>query len=224
MHPSPDDHKQKRARLLSRTAELANNFLDEVAARPVAQSVDFAQLVAEVSGDGIGDEGQDPTRVIEDLARLSAAGIVGSAGPRYFGWVVGGSLPAALAADWLASAWDQNGAFYSHSPLAAAVERAAAKWLVDLFRLTPGTRVGFVTGGTMGNFTGLAAGRHALYEKLGWDVEKRGLIGAPPITVVISDESHVSALAGLQMLGLGSERIVRVPADEQGRMRADQLR
>src|SRR5436190_2291767 len=224
MNPQVDEKKSARAQLLARTSELANDFLDGVADRPVAHRVDLEQLLTEVGDEGMPDDGHSPAQIIEQLSRLADRAVVATAGPRYFGFVVGGSLPVALAADWLTSAWDQNGAFYAHSPLAAAVEQVAGDWLVDLLGLGQGTSVGFVTGGTMANFTGLAAGRHALFQQLGWDVEKQGLIGAPPITVVTNDESHVSVLACLQMLGLGSERVMKVPADEQGRMKPDELR
>ena len=221
---NPPNQQTQRVELLNRTSQLANEFLDGVADRPVAHAVDFEKILAELGRNGLSGDGDEPAQIIEQLAALAARAVGASAGPRYFGWVVGGSLPVALAADWLTAAWDQNGAFYSHSPLAAAVEALAAEWLVDLFGLAKETSVGFVTGGTMANFTGLAAGRHALLAKLGWDVEKQGLLGAPRITVITSDESHVSALACLQMLGLGSEQVVKVPADDQGRMRADHLR
>jgi glutamate/tyrosine decarboxylase-like PLP-dependent enzyme len=224
MNTDLDQNRSQRAQLLSRTSQLANDFLDGVAGRSVAHRVDFEKLLSDVYGDGVRDEGDDPIQIIEQLSRLADRAAVATAGPRYFGFVVGGSLPVALAADWLTAAWDQNAAFYAHSPLAAAAEQVAGDWLIDLFGLAKGTSFGFVTGGTMANFTGLAAGRHALFEKLGWNVEKQGLIGAPPITVVTGDESHISVLAGLQMLGLGSEQVVKVPADEQGRMRSDQLR
>jgi glutamate/tyrosine decarboxylase-like PLP-dependent enzyme len=223
MKPTFDQKKQSRSQLLMRTAEIANSFLDDVADRPVAQRVEFKKLVAELSN-GFQADGDDPAQIIEQLSQFADRAVVATAGPRYFGFVVGGSLPVALAADWLTAAWDQNGAFYAHSPLAAAAEQTAGNWLIDLFGLAKETSIGFVTGGTMANFTGLAAGRHALLAKLGWDVEKQGLRGAPAITVVTSDESHISVFACLQMLGLGSEQVVRVPADDQGRMRADQLR
>jgi len=213
-----------RATLLKRTNELANEFLDSVAQRPVAHRVDFETLLSKMRGDGLSADAGDPVRIVEELSALADEAVVATAGPRYFGFVVGGALPVALAADWLTATWDQNGAFFAHSPLAAAAEQVAAAWLIDLFGLDRGASVGFVTGGTMANFTGLAAGRHALLKRLGWDVEKQGLMGAPPITVVTSDESHMSIFAALQMLGLGSERVVKVPADEQGRMRVDELR
>src|SRR5215471_5182388 len=224
MNTNPRQQQTQRAQLLRRTSELANEFLDGLDARPVAHHVEFEKLLSEIGGNGLSEDGDEPAQIIEQLAALADRAVVASAGPRYFGWVVGGSLPVAIAADWLTAAWDQNGAFYSHSPLAAAAEAIAAEWLVDLFGLTKGTSVGFVTGGTMANFTGLAAGRHALFAKLGWDVEKQGLLGAPRITVITNDQSHVSVAACLQMLGLGSEQVVKVPADDQGRMLANELR
>ena len=211
-----------RRKLLERTAEIANRFLDELSDRPVARRVAFGDLVTKMGGD-LPLEGEASLQVIEQLAEIAEPAVVATAGPRYFGFVVGGSLPAAVAADWLTTIWDQNGAFYAHSPAAAAAEQVAGKWLVDLFGLGKETSVGFVTGGTMANFTALAAARHSSLNKVGWDVETRGLIEAPPITVITSDESHVSIFASLQMLGLGSERVVRVPTDEQGRMRPDRL-
>jgi len=219
-----DQIRAGRSELLGRTNELANNFLDGVVDRPVARPVDFDQLLSEMRAAGLPIDGDNPKQIIEQLANLAGRAVVATAGPRYFGFVVGGSLPVTVAADWLTSVWDQNAAFYAHSPLAAAAEQISGEWLIELFGLANGTSVGFVSGGTMANFTGLAAGRHALLAKLGWDVERQGLFGAPAITVVTSDESHVSIFASLQMLGLGSERVVRVPADGQGRMRPDQLR
>jgi len=219
-----DQTRAGRSELLGRTNELANDFLDGVVDRPVARPVEFDQLLAEMRAQGLPVDGDDPKQIIEQLASLAGRAVVATAGPRYFGFVVGGSLPVTVAADWLTSVWDQNAAFYAHSPLAAAAEQISAEWLIELFGLAKGTSVGFVSGGTMANFTGLAAGRHALLAKLGWDVERQGLFGAPAITVVTSDESHVSIFASLQMLGLGSERVVRVPADDQGRMIPDQLR
>jgi glutamate/tyrosine decarboxylase-like PLP-dependent enzyme len=213
-----------REALLNRTSQLANEFLNGIADRPVAHAVEFEALLSRMRGDGLSLPGADPVAIVEELAGLANQAIVATAGPRYFGFVVGGAWPVALASDWLTATWDQNGAFFAHSPLAAAAEQVAGAWLIDLLGLSSESSVGFVTGGTMANFTGLAAGRHALLSAAGWDVEKQGLMGAPPITVVTSDESHMSIFAALQMLGLGSERVVRVPADDQGRMRADHLR
>jgi glutamate/tyrosine decarboxylase-like PLP-dependent enzyme len=209
--------------LLERTGSIAGEFLRGLGERPVGRPVDFESLLGGFGGE-LPAEGEDSLRVIEELSRLADPGIVATAGPRYFGFVVGGSLPAAVAADWLTTVWDQNAGLYVLSPAAAAAEQVAGRWLLDLFGLPKESGVGFVTGGTMANFTALAAARHTLLRQAGWDVEEQGLTGAPPLAVVASDESHVSVFASLQMLGLGRGRVVRVPTDEQGRMRADELR
>src|SRR5262252_2694278 len=155
MNTNPGQQQSPRAQLLRRTSELANEFLDGLDARPVAHRVEFEKLLSEIGGNGLRADGDEPAQIIEQLAALADRAVVATAGPRYFGFVVGGALPVTLAADWLTSAWDQNGAFYAHSPLAAAAEATAGEWLVDLFGLEKGTSVGFVTGGTMANFTGL---------------------------------------------------------------------
>ena len=214
------DHRRE---LLTRTAELANDFLDRLPNRPVGRPVDLEKLRAALGGP-LPDGPLDPIDVVEELARGAENGLVGTAGPRYFGFVVGGSVPAALAADWLTSAWDQNTGLYVLSPASAVAEEVAASWLVDLFGLPKGSSVGFTTGATMASFTALAAARHAVLGRAGWNVEDDGYVGAPPISVVVSDESHVTIFASLQMLGLGRKRVHRVAADGQGRMRADALR
>jgi glutamate/tyrosine decarboxylase-like PLP-dependent enzyme len=161
--------------------------------------------------------------VIEELARAVAPGLVASAGPRYFGFVIGGSVPAALAADWLTSVWDQNAAIYAAAPAACVAEAVCARWIVELLGLPPGSSVGFVTGGQMANFTGLAAARHAVLARVGWDVERRGLLGAPPIRVLVGEEAHVTVAAAVRLLGLGIDSVERVAVDGQGRMRPDAL-
>jgi glutamate/tyrosine decarboxylase-like PLP-dependent enzyme len=216
------DMKDRRA-LLRQTADIAAEFLERLPERPVWPPVDLAAL-REALGGPMPERGEDPQGVIEALARDAEPGIVGSAGPRFFGFVVGGSVPTALAADWLTSAWDQNAGLYALSPAASVVEEVAVTWLVDLFGLPAGSSVGFVTGATMANFTALAAARHRVLEAAGWNHEEEGLIGAPSINVVVGDEAHVTIFVSLQMLGLGRGRVHRVAADEQGRMRADALR
>jgi len=215
--------RTERGDLLRRTAELAADFLNRLPDRPVSTPVDLAALRRELGGP-LPDRGEDPQRVVEALAADVEPGLVGSAGPRYFGFVVGGGVPAALTADWLTSAWDQNAGLYALSPSAAVVEEVAAGWLVDVFGLPEGSSLGFVTGATMANFTAIAAARNAVLQRAGWNVEEDGLIGAPPIAVVVGDEAHVTIFVSLQMLGLGRGRVHRVAADEQGRMRPEALR
>jgi glutamate/tyrosine decarboxylase-like PLP-dependent enzyme len=165
----------------------------------------------------------DPAGMLAQLDEIGSPATVASTGGRYFGFVTGGALPATVAASWLAASWDQNVAFSVMSPVAAALEEISLAWLLDVLGLPPDTGGAFVTGATMANFTALAAARHAVLQRAGWDVEAEGLFGAPPITVVVGDEAHASLLKALAMLGLGRNRVVTVPADGQGRMRADAL-
>lgn len=169
------------------------------------------------------DGPSDPADVLRLLDEAGSDATVASAGPRYFGFVTGGALPASLAANILAGAWDQNAHMFVGSPVAARVEEVALGWIKDLLSLGKSWGGGFVTGTTMGNFAGLAAARHALLERAGWDVEAKGLFGAPEIQVVVGDEVHATLLKALALLGLGRERLVSVPVDGQGRMRADAL-
>jgi glutamate/tyrosine decarboxylase-like PLP-dependent enzyme len=209
--------------LLSRTAGLAEDWLESTDARPVAPRASTAFLREAISPD-LPETGEAPLAIVETLASAAEPGLVASAGPRYFGFVVGGSLPAALAADWLVSAWDQNAGAFVMSPAAALIEETVARWVLELTGLPVGASVGFTTGATMANLTGLAAARGAVLERAGWDVEAHGLNGAPPIRVIAGEEIHATALAALRLLGLGSRSAVRVPADAQGRMRPDALR
>lgn len=168
-------------------------------------------------------KGTSPADVIGLLARVGSTGTIASAGPRYFGFVVGGSLPAALAADWLVSTWDQNAGIFALSPLSSTIEQITGSWLRDLAGLPSTMSFGFVTGGHMANFTSLACARHNVLRKAGWDVETDGLNGAPPIEICVNEESHYTILVALRLLGLGSARVRKIPADEQGRMRPDRL-
>jgi glutamate/tyrosine decarboxylase-like PLP-dependent enzyme len=211
--------------LLRRTAEIATAYLGSLETRPVGGPVDLAALRAALGG-SLPEGPSDPLAVVEALAAAADPGLVASAGPRYFGFVVGGSMPAAVAADWLTSAWDQNGGLYALSPAAAVAEEVAGAWLIELLGLPAGTSVGFVTGATMANFTALSAARHGVLARAGWDVERLGLQGAPPVTVITHGGSHVTIYASLQMLGMGREgdRVRKIAADDQGRMRPDALR
>ena len=209
--------------LLARAADLAEGWLETTDGRRVAPLTPAADL-REAIGRDLPETGDEPLTIVEDLARAAEPGLVASAGPRYFGFVVGGSLPASLAADWLVSAWDQNAGAFVMSPAAALVEETVARWVLQLTGLPSGASVGFTTGATMANLTGLAAARGAVLERAGWDVEAQGLSGAPPIRLLAGDEIHATALSALRLLGLGSRSAVRVAADDQGRMRPEALR
>jgi glutamate/tyrosine decarboxylase-like PLP-dependent enzyme len=168
--------------------------------------------------------GESAAQVLDLLAAQAERGTSACASPRYFGFVIGGSYPVALATDWLVSAWDQNAGLYAISPLASVTEQTAAAWLLELFDLPREAGVGFVTGCQMANFTGLAAARHAVLRRAGWDVEADGLHGAPRVTLVASAESHVTIDVAARYLGLGTRAILRAESDEQGRMRPERLR
>jgi len=208
--------------LLRSTSAAALDYLHSLPTRrvhPRAKPADLRPLF----GDRLPDVGAAPADILATLTQAGERGVVASAGPRYFGFVIGGSLPAALAADWLATAWDQNAMLYALSPAGAVAEDVAGEWLLDLFGLPSESSVGFTSGCEMANFVGLAAARRAVLLKHGWDVEQHGLQGAPPVRVVVGGEAHVTATVALQMLGFGTQTLERVPADEQGRMRPDEL-
>ncbi|MBM3570702.1 MAG: aspartate aminotransferase family protein, partial [Alphaproteobacteria bacterium] len=169
------------------------------------------------------ETGAPAEAVIEELVRLAEDGLHAMTGPRFFGWVIGGSHPAGVAADWLVSAWGQNAGNHIATPAASAAEVVAAKWLVDILGLPQGSSVGFCTGATMANFVGLAAGRSEVLRRVGWDVEARGLFGAPEIRVAVGEDVHISALSALQFLGLGHQRVLKIATDKQGRMTPDAL-
>lgn len=209
-------------RLLKATAEHALSYLNSLENRSVAPTREAVQGLARLD-EPLPYQSTDAEAVISLLDEIGSPATVATAGSRFFGFVVGGSLPAALAANWLAGAWDQNAGLAILSPIAAKLEQVAMGWLLDVLRLPAGCGVGFVTCATQANFSALAAARHALLARRGWNVEAQGLFGAPPITVVVGEEVHVSVLKALTMLGLGRERVVRVPADGQGRMQADAL-
>ncbi len=198
-------------------------FLEGVSSRPVGATADAASM-RDALGGPLPEQGEPAARVVEDLARKADPGLVATAGPRFFGFVIGGSVPAALGADWLTSAWDQNAGLFVLSPAAAVVEETVLAWLTGLFGLPPGTSMGFVTGGQMANTTGLAAARHHVLAKAGWDVAKQGLIGAPPVAVLAGEEAHITVYGALRLLGLGDASVIKVAVDGQGRMLPDALR
>jgi len=211
-----------RTALIDQAACYAAEYLAGVDARSVAPSVEIVTGLATL----LGNLPATPTsaeKVLELLHNLGSPATVVNSGGRYFGFVNGGMVPAALGAAMLVNAWDQNAAFQVQSPVAAQLEETALRWVAELLELPAGTGGAVVTGATMANFCALAAARHAILERAGWDVEQEGLFGAPPITVVVGDEVHSSLIKALGMLGLGRSRVIRVPVDGQGRMRVDAL-
>ncbi len=208
--------------MLKAAARYAEEYLESVGARRVVPPPEAVAGLDELRG-ALPLERTRPEAVLDLLARLGSPATVANSGGRYFGFVNGGSVPAALGAAWLVSAWDQNAAMRVQSPVAIVLEETALDWVRQMLGLPSGCGGAVVTGATMANFCGLAAARHALLERAGWDVENDGLFGAPPITVVIGEEAHSSLIKALGMLGLGRNRVVRVPVDGQGRMRADAL-
>ncbi len=208
--------------LLQDAAQRARDFLNGVQTRPVGARADAVEAATALGG-ALPETGCDMHDVLARLDGLGSPAATGNAGPRYFGFVTGGTHPAALAANWLAAAWDQNGFSRMSSPIAAIIEDIAIEWLVDLLHLPEGTGGGFVTGATTANFTALAAARSKVLADAGWNVEAQGLFGAPDITVIVGEEAHPTLAKSLGLLGLGRERVRRVPVDAQGRMRTDAL-
>jgi glutamate/tyrosine decarboxylase-like PLP-dependent enzyme len=207
--------------LLELTAGIAADFYETLPERPVFPAVTADELRAAFA-EPLPQGPTDARTVITELARAAEPGIIAEAGGRYFGFVIGGAVPASLAADWLSSAWDQNAGLYVCGPSAAIVEEVAGAWLVELLGLPEHASFGFVTGGQMASFTALAAARHHVLSKAGWDVEQRGLNGAPPIRIVVGEKRHGTIDRALRMLGLGAPTDI-VPADGHGRMLAEHL-
>jgi glutamate/tyrosine decarboxylase-like PLP-dependent enzyme len=209
-------------RVLENAARRAAAYLQSLTSRAVAPSAAAVAALDELD-EALPQGASDPAETLAMLDRIVSPATMAMAGPRFFGFVIGGSLPIALAANWLASSWDQNAALYEVTPGVARIEEVASRWLVDLLGFPASTAVSFVTGATMANFTALAAARNAVLAHAGWNVEAEGLFGAPPITVIIGQEAHPTLLKSLGMLGLGRNRVQRVPVDGQGRMRPDAL-
>ena len=211
-----------RTALLKRAARDAMDYLEGVDSRSVAPAAKAVSALNSLRGPLPPGQTSAET-VLHLLHEYGSPATVAKNNGRFFGFVNGGCLPAAIAASWMVSAWDQNAAFFVQSPTAVVLEEIALEWVRELLGLPAGTGGAVVTGATMANFTALAAARHAVLARQGWDVEADGLLGAPPITVVVGEEVHAAVIKALGMLGLGRKRVVRVPADSQGRMRADAL-
>ena len=208
--------------LLENTAQRAISYLENIADRRVAPAAEAVAKLATLD-EPLNDGPISAEQVINLLDEVCSPATMAMAGPRFFGFVIGGSLPVTVAANWLAGAWDQNSGLYTPTPATSQLEQVALNWLLDLFKLPSNCGGAFVTGATMANFSALAAARHALLKRAGWNVEADGLFGAPAITVVVGAEAHPTLFKSLGLLGLGRNRVVRVPVDSQGRMRADAM-
>ena len=211
-----------RTAVLQQAALSAADYLQTLDNRPVAPKPEAVAALHALRG-ALPEASTDPAEVVRLLSEFGGPATVAVSGGRFFGFVIGGCLPAAMAASWLVTAWDQNAGLWATSSIAADLEDTAVEWARELLGLPEGTDGGVVTGATVANFTALAAARHHLLERAGWDVEADGLFGAPELQVVIGEEAHPSLTKSLAMLGLGKKRVVRVPVDKQGRMRADAL-
>jgi glutamate/tyrosine decarboxylase-like PLP-dependent enzyme len=210
-------------RLLDETAGLAADYLEGIPQRRVGWSAGVDELRSSLGGP-LPEVPVDPREVIADLAAAADPGLVASPSGRYFGFVIGGALPVALAADWLTSVWDQNAGLYVCGPSAAVAEEVAGAWTAELLGLPEGVSFGFVTGCQMAHVTALAAARQAVFARVGWDVNERGLIGAPAVRVVVGAERHATVDRALRFLGFGTACVVTVATDAQGRMVSDRLR
>jgi glutamate/tyrosine decarboxylase-like PLP-dependent enzyme len=207
---------------LTEAFERASGYLGGLPERPVGPRVTADELRKALGGP-LPEQPSDPRLVVRELADAAEPGLLPSGSGRFFGFVFGGATPAALAADWLTVAWDQNAGLYAASPAAAITEEVAGGWLTELFGLPSTASVGFVTGAQMANLTGLAAARHEVLRRVGWDVEREGLLGAPRIRVLAGAERHDTIDRALRFLGLGTGCVVPVEVDDQGRMRPDAL-
>ena len=208
--------------LLGETVERAARFLESLPERQVPAARD-AEEIARALGGGLPKTGLPAPEILARLDEIGGQGVVASAGPRYFGFVTGGVLPASLAVNWLAAAWDQNAFSEVGSPVGAAVEQVAMRWVLEVLDLPADAGTAFVTGATMANFTALAAARRTVLLAHGHDADRNGLGEAPAITVVVGEQAHATLFKALGLLGLGRDRVVRVPVDAEGRMRADSL-
>jgi glutamate/tyrosine decarboxylase-like PLP-dependent enzyme len=215
--------KTERDRALERAYHLSVAYLATLDQRHVGAATDARGLRDRLRSE-LTDAGEDAEAVVADLAAALDPGIVASSGPRYYGFVIGGALPAATAADVLTTAWNQNGALHALSPAAAAAEEIAGEWMLDLLGLPADASVGLPTGAGLGNAVGMAAARHRILQRAGWDVEAAGLYGAPEIVVMIGDEAHATVLTALQYLGFGRDRVTRIGVDGQGQLRTDLFR
>lgn len=198
------------------------NFIENLDYESVSATTTLNELRQRLHKE-LSDDGIEPARIIDELVKDVNGGLIGSAGGRFFGWVIGGSLPAALAADWLTSAWDQNSVLYVTSPAQSVIEEVCGEWLKDILKIPKTASFALVTGCQLAHVTCLASARNALLKKSQWDVESKGLNGAPKIHVLTTDERHGTIDRALRLLGFGTECIIELPEDSEGRMQTDLL-
>lgn len=213
---------RERQETLQSAAARAIDYLENLDSRGVAPSEAAICNLGKLD-EPLPAEPRQAAEILQTLDEICSPATLGTAGRRFFGFVIGGSLPVTLGANWLAGAWDQTSSLYHVSPGTTHLEQVALRWLLDLLGLPAGCGGAFVTGATMASFSALAAARHSIYTKLGWDIEGQGLVGAPPVTIITSEEVHPSVLKALGMLGFGRNRLVRAPVDDQGRIRTDRF-
>ncbi|HEX6725153.1 MAG TPA: aminotransferase class V-fold PLP-dependent enzyme [Gaiella sp.] len=208
--------------LLARTAAIAADYLETLDTRPVRPDRDYRAMVAALDRP-VPEHGSEAAAVLEELAAAAEPGIMAIGSGRWYGFVAGGAVPSSLAADWLVSAWDQNTCLAEPTPATSALEAVTGRWVLELLGLPAHSSFAFVTGCQMAHVTCLAAARHAVYRRVGWDLPERGLAGAPPLRVILGGKRHVTIKRALRLLGIGESQEVVLPADSQGRMETDQL-
>jgi glutamate/tyrosine decarboxylase-like PLP-dependent enzyme len=207
---------------MGQAANAAIAYRRAIATAETTPTASYGEMLAAFAAP-VPEQGAEPTAILQELVACATPGIRASTAPRFYGWVIGNSHPTGVAADWLTSAWGQNGGNLLAAPAASAIEAVAAGWLLDLLGLPAEASVGFVTGATIANFVCLAAARSEMLRRVGWDVEADGLFGAPPITVLIGADAHATVFSGLKFLGLGAQRVTTIATDDVGRMRPEAL-
>jgi glutamate/tyrosine decarboxylase-like PLP-dependent enzyme len=208
--------------LLARTAALAADYLETLDTRQIRPERGYREM-HELFDRAVPDRPADPADVVEELAAVGEQGVMAIGSGRWYGFVAGGAVPSSLAADWLVSAWDQNTGLAEPTPATSALEAVTGRWVLELLGLPPDSSFAFVTGCQMAHVTCLAAARHSVYRRAGWDLPQRGLAGAPPLRVVLGGKRHVTIKRALRLLGIGESQEVVLPADSEGRMATEQL-
>jgi glutamate/tyrosine decarboxylase-like PLP-dependent enzyme len=219
---SDSDHSASIRQLLDQARQCAGEYLDCLSQRPIFPAEPSIRAL-DALDEPLPENSSDPIQVLNTLHKIGAPASVDQTTGRYFGFVNGGMLPIGLAAKWVADVWDQNAANYVMSPINSRLEQICERWIVSLLRLPESTAVGFVSGTTIANLSGLLTGRNELLRRRGWDIVRQGLYGAPRIRIVVGADAHAAVYKCISMLGLGSENIETVPADDQGRMRPDRM-